>query len=82
MLRVFIHGSKEDKHRRIREDYGVPEKDVEAACRKYNKKRSNYYSFCTQKKWNDLKGYDLVLDSSRLGIDGCAAVLAALFQEE
>lgn len=81
VLRVFIHGSDADKCRRAREDYGIPEKHVDAVCRKFNKKRGSYYSFCTRKKWNDPQNYDLILDSSALGLDGCAAALAALYIE-
>lgn len=79
VLRVFIHASDESKLARAIQDYGIPEKQVSAVCRKANRRRSNYYSFCTQKTWNDLNNYDLVLDSTRLGIEGCAAALAALF---
>lgn len=82
VLRVFIHASEENKRRRITKDYGVAEADVAATCRKFNKKRGNYYAFCTQKKWNDWSNYDIVLDSSTLGIDGCAAVLAALYTDQ
>ena len=79
VLRVFIHADDETKHKRIINDYKIPEQDVDSTCRKYNKKRANYYSFCTQKKWDDIKNYDIVLDSSTLGIDGCAAALAAIY---
>lgn len=79
VLRVFIHASEEDKRRRIVEDYGIAEKDVSSVCKKFNKKRANYYEFCTHKKWKDLNHYDIVLDSSRLGIDGCAEILAAAY---
>ena len=78
VVRVFIHGNDEDKRRRVIEDYGIPENEAAATFHRYNKKRANYYAFCTQKKWNDLNNYDMVLDSSSLGIDGCAKVLAAL----
>ena len=79
VLRVFIHASDESKLARAIHNYGIPEKQVSAVCRKANRRRSNYYSFCTQKTWNDLNNYDLVLDSTRLGIEGCAAALAALY---
>lgn len=81
VLRVFIRGSEADKQRRAKEEYHIPEKHVEAVCRKFNKKRGSYYSFCTRKKWNDPQNYDMILDSSALGVDGCAAALAAVYQE-
>ncbi len=81
VVRVFIHGNDEDKKRRVIEEYGVPEKEAAATFHRYDKRRANYYAFCTRKKWNDLRNYDMVLDSSCLGVDGCAKVLAALFQK-
>ncbi len=81
VLRVFIHAKEDSKEKRAIEDYGIPEPQVAAVCRKFNRRRSNYYSFCTQKKWEDLNNYDLILDSSRLGIDGCAAALSALYKK-
>lgn len=79
VLRVFIHASEEEKARRAVQDYGIPESQVSTVCRKSNRRRANYYSFCTRKKWNDYNNYDIVLDSSALGIDGCAAALSALY---
>ena len=79
VLRVFIHGSDRDKHRRIVEDYGIAPRDVAATCRSFNRRRANYYHFCTQKRWDDLRNYDVVLDSSTLGLTGCADALCGLF---
>lgn len=79
VLRVFIRASEEDKEKRIIQDYGVPKKQVPSVCRKVNRRRANYYSFCTRKKWNDLSNYDVVLDTTNLGIEQCATALAALY---
>ena len=80
VLRVFIRAEDADKERRIVADYGIDPDEVISVCRRFNRKRANYYAFCTQKKWNDLQNYDVVLNSSQLGLDGCAAALAALYQ--
>lgn len=78
VLRVFIHGSEEAKLRRIVEEYGIPAGEAQAVCRQYNRRRANYYNFCTHEKWNDFRNYDMVLDSSRLGIEGCVKALTAV----
>ena len=81
VLRVFIRCSKDaDKHARIVEAYGIDEEKAEGIRRKYDKKRANYYSANTQKKWDELRNYDLVLDSGVLGIDGCITVLKGLLE--
>ena len=79
VIHVYIHADAETKKQRIMEDYGVPEVNVSVVERKNNKRRGSYYAANTQKKWNDYRNYDIVLDSSRLGIDGCVNILAGLF---
>ena len=78
VLRVFIRADDAFKHDRVVSEYGIDEKDAESVCRRYNKKRSTYYTFNTNKKWDDLANYDMVLDSSAIGIDGCVNAIAAL----
>ena len=80
VLRVFIRAAEWFKRARAIEHYGISEREADAVCRRYNKKRANYYAFNTAKKWDDLSNYDIVLDSSTLGIEGCVKVLAALMQ--
>lgn len=69
---------KTAKRRRILEEYEVPESQADIVCRKYDKKRSNYYSVNTGKKWDDFRNYDLVIDSGKTGIACCADILQAL----
>lgn len=78
VLRVFIRADDAFKHNRVVSEYGIEEKDAEAVCRRFNKKRATYYTFNTSKNWDDPKNYDMVLDSSTLGIDGCVNAVAAL----
>ena len=82
VLHVFIRASQEDKHRRITQEYGIPAQNAQTVRKSFDKKRANYYAFCTKNKWKDPNNYDLIMDSSRLGVEGCAAVLAQLFLQE
>ena len=82
VLRVFIRADDDFKRGRMITDYGIAEKDADAVCRRFNKKRANYYAFNTSKKWDDLTNYDMVLDSSRIGIEGCVDALAALLNSQ
>ena len=78
VVTVFIKSSMEARKRRIMEEYGIPEGEVNAAVRRFDKKRSGYYQTNTMKKWRDLQHYDLVLDSSTLGVDGCVSALRGI----
>lgn len=79
VLRVYIHADAETKKERIMKDYGIAEVNVAVSEKKNNKRRASYYAANTQRKWNDFHNYDIVLDSSKLGIDGCVKLLAGIF---
>ena len=81
VLRVFLQAEEAEKQRRIVEDYGIPEQEAAATSRRFNHKRSQYYAFCTGKKWNDMRNYDLVLNTTTLGEEGCVKVLQSLLTE-
>ena len=78
---VFIHCSDEKaKRERIIKTYDIPESKVDVVQRKYDKKRANYYNVNTERQWEDFKQYDIVLDSGKLGIDGCVRILKAILE--
>ena len=60
------------------ESYGIPEASVDSTGKRNDRRRANYYNANTGRKWDDLKNYDMVLDSGTLGIDGCVAALKGL----
>ncbi len=76
VLKVFIYCSDEQaKAKRIAEDYGIEPRQIESFRKRYDNKRAKYYYANTTQKWDNLKNYDIVLDSAGLGIDGCVAAL-------
>lgn len=83
VVRVFVRCTDEKaKRRRILEEYGILEPQVDAVRHRFDKKRANYYYANTEKRWDDLKNYDIVLDSGRLGIDRCVNMLEALVRRD
>ena len=69
LIRVFISADYENRIQRICHRDGVTEKEAEENMRKMDKARASYYSFHTDRKWNDASNYDLCINSSRKGID-------------
>lgn len=80
VIKVFIRANSDEKKKRIMSDYHIPEQDVESTRKRFDNKRSKYFYANTTRHWNDAKNYDIVLDSSQLGIDGCVSLLKGLFQ--
>ncbi|MDO5345758.1 MAG: cytidylate kinase-like family protein [Lachnospiraceae bacterium] len=78
VVSVYIYGNTEEKQERIKKDYGIAENQIAFMERKNNKRRANYFFANTRKKWDDFRNYDVVLNSSRFGIEGCVKILETL----
>lgn len=76
---VFIRAEWECRIKRIVKLHTVGEKEAASICKKMDKQRSLYYNYFTDKKWSDPSNYDMVLNSSYLGIDHCVDAIASLF---
>lgn len=82
VLKVFIRCSDDaEKKKRIAEEYGIPSANIDATRRRFDSRRARYYFANTAAKWEDLRNYDIVLDSAKIGIDGCVAALKGLIRK-
>lgn len=81
VIRVFIYADKNAKQERIRREYGIDVQDIEAVRKRFDKKRANYYLINTSKKWDDFHNYDIVLDSTKFGINGCVNILEGIYRD-
>lgn len=70
LLRVYLRADKDFKLQRLlNEKKDIDLKHAEILLHKTDKKRANYYSYYTGKEWDSVSNYDLVLSTSKLGID-------------
>lgn len=76
VIRVFIHAEKEARIRRVSERRNISHAAAADVVAKTDRRRANYYAYYTGHKWGRFQNYDMVLDSSLLGIDGTAALIA------
>lgn len=60
------------------ERYGVEEKQALRMQKDEDKKRSTNYNYYTDGIWGMAAGYDLAINSSVLGRDGCVKLIAEL----
>ncbi len=78
-VKVFIRGEDEDKRLRIIRDYGIDEDRAYETMHHIDKRRAGYYYANTANRFDDINSYDLILNSSALGTDGCVKILKTLF---
>ncbi|MBQ3601404.1 MAG: cytidylate kinase-like family protein [Lachnospiraceae bacterium] len=69
VMNLFISASIEKRVSRAIEVYELVKPKAEENILKFDKRRSNYYSFHTGKKWGDLTNYHLCIRSDIGGID-------------
>ena len=74
-LDVFICAPLADRVRRVVERTKMSDEDAEKYILKKEKARRDYYNFFTLGDWGVASNYDLCLDSSLLGLDGCADLI-------
>lgn len=76
-LNVFIHAKLDYRTDRIAKEMDLTMNKAKDVVQKNDKQRASYYNYYTSKKWGDSRSYDLCLDSSQLGIEGCVEMILA-----
>lgn len=80
-LNVFITASMPDRIKRVRtvnkygDTEGLSDEKLADLLRKGDRKRSSYYGNYSFKTWGAADSYDMCLNTSILGIEGCADVI-------
>lgn len=68
VVRIFVHAPKKYRTQRVMEIYGDTPAEAKKNIHRSDKARGAYYRHISDKRWEDGKNYQLVLDSS-VGID-------------
>lgn len=77
---VFIYADAGDRLRRVMARNGLGEKDAQRRIRKLDRMRKEYFDFYADTAWGQPESYDLMLSSSRYGIDGCVQLIRESLQ--
>ena len=81
LLNVFIYAPMEDKVKRAVEQKKLDAKTAEKDIKLIDKGRANHYNTFTQRTWGNRAHYDVLLNSSTLGLEKTAALLAEMVKE-
>lgn len=80
LVTVFITGDYEEKVKCIMNRQGVTEDVAKRKIKEVDKDRSSYYRYFTDQVWGTAEHFDLCINSSRLGVEGTAAVIRAYIE--
>lgn len=76
LFSTFIHASEDDRAKTLMTRHAdLTLTKAHDQILRNDKKRSSYYNYYTNKKWGASLSYDLCLNSSVLGIEGCADLI-------
>ena len=75
IIKVFVTSDMHHKMERIASIEHLDPVMVEDMIIKNNKKRKAYHNFYSKEKWGDSRYYDLIISTSKIGIDGACDVV-------
>lgn len=75
VLSVFVYADDNDRIRRIAERNQIDDRSAERKMRKVDRMRKKYFDFYSDTLWGDPASYDIMISSSKYGIDGTANIL-------
>ena len=75
-IRIFLYASREVEVERVMRKYEITDaRRAAALVKRTNANRSGYFEFFTMRKWQNPKNYDLMMDTTRLGVERAAEIL-------
>ncbi|MTK08667.1 MAG: cytidylate kinase-like family protein [Hungatella sp.] len=75
LVSVFITSDDKDKIQSLKELYQIDDAKAKEVMVKTDKKRSSYYNYYSNKKWGDVRSYDLCINRSPIGVDGAVDMI-------
>lgn len=75
-LHTFFHADKEFRANHIVEKYGERSDSIDKRINDKDDRRKAYYKHYTGRNWGDVQNYHVSLDTSVLGFEQCAEIVA------
>lgn len=77
LVSIFVTADMEKKIDRVAEFFDISRNEAEDIIRKNNKKRKLYHNFYCKEKWGDSRYYELIINTSRIGINQSKEIVKA-----
>ena len=75
VIKVFIYADPDKRAEVIAKRNNVSLNEAKSLAVKLDKKRANYYGYYTSKKWGRSENYDLMIDTTKIGITGAVRLI-------
>lgn len=77
---IFIYSDMQQKKERVMEMFNLSESEAKKRIYKTDNARAAYHNLYCETKWGNLKSYEMMIDSSSIGIDHTVSTLATYIQ--
>lgn len=81
LFNIFIYADIDARLKRIEELYKETEGVAKKTILQIDKRRANHYNTFTENTWGDRKNYDIMINSSTLGIEDTANLLSEMIKK-
>ena len=75
LIAIFVNGDKYQKVARVSKKYELSESQAADLMKKKDRARKMYHNINCDSKWGDSRNYELVINSSKLGVDKSVQML-------
>lgn len=82
LLKVFLYADADVRAERIVNEYGESDVNPKKRLKDKDKRRKAYYEIYTDQRYGDPLNYDLCLNTGTFGIEGCADLIADLYEKQ
>lgn len=77
IVKVFIWAPHKDCVKTVMDLYAMTEKEADKKIRKIDRHRSEYYRYYTCREWDNVRNYDLCLNTAEMGYENCVKAIKA-----
>lgn len=75
LVRVHLFADMKVREARIREKELYAEKEIVKNIKRIDRERRDYYRYYTGRDWEDFENYDLIINTSKIGVDGAVKII-------
>lgn len=75
LISIFVNGDSEARLARIMEIQKLSKREAAGKIKRVDNARKTYHNRFSKGRWGDSRGYDLCINSTRLGVEGTAELL-------
>ena len=82
LVKILIRGDTQDRINYAVENYDLSPDKATERLKKIDKSRTNYYKYYTNRQWDNVHNFDMMLNSSFTGVEGATQIIITMLREK